>query len=169
MYEIEVGKPFVQGLTHYEEGATFSCDNSGLILRYSLSDPTKEEIASMKHGDYSFAVCELPNIMFFLAKIGNMRWTDSPYSPNLGGSFTLQEPSEGLGYNMLVVLVDAGTGIVMVIHTIGLPTTFSVKLKSSIEKYRLQPSNRTTHQDAIDAAYAKYTTDDFVSMAQYHS
>lgn len=167
MYLLKVGELFIAGVTHYQEGIKFNFDDSGAFLMYLFSSPTDKEISCIRKGDYSFKVCEFPNVMFFLSKFGSMNWEDAPYSPHLSKSFTFQTLTEGMGYGLTVVLVDAATGVLKGMRTIGLPTKFSLQLKASIERYLQQAFDNSTYLGAIDVAYAKYSVEDMVRIAQY--
>lgn len=166
--KFEVGQPFVEGVTNYQEGTNFDFDDSGARLMYSFFNPTKEEISQITKGEYNFEVCELSGLMFFLSKFGSLHWTDAPYSPHLSPSVTFQPVTEEIGYSLNVFLVDAATGILRGLRLIGLPTKFSRQLKASIERYLQQPFDENNYQNKIDEAYAKYSADELVRIADYY-
>jgi len=166
--KFEVGQPFVEGVTHYQQGIKFDFDDSGARLMYFFPNPTEEEISHIRKGEYNFKVCEFSDLMFFLSKFGILHWEDAPYSPHLSPSVTFQTVTEGMGYSLSVFLVDAATGILRGLRLIGLPTKFSRQLRASIERYRQQPFDEDSYQNKIDEAYAKYSADDLVRIADYY-
>jgi hypothetical protein len=168
MQVLEVGKLYKEGITHYQECAKFDFDNSGALLFLFLSHPTDEEILAIRKGDYGFAVCELSGVMFFLSKFGGLKWMDAPYSPHLSKSVTFQTVTDGTGYSLNVLLVDAATGVLRGMRLIGLPTKFSRQLRASIDQSLQQSFDATSYDSAIAAVYNKHSTDEMVPLAQYY-
>lgn len=145
------------------EGVTLDLSESGYTLIYRFNHPTAAEKRNLKSGAYQFKAVMLDGVLFFLSRFGNQPWCDAPFHRGLAQARSAEKPEEGNGNSLLVLLVDASTGILQTIRLIGLSHKFSMQLIELIEKHPEQaPVN---WQQTLASIFARYTTEQMVEMA----
>lgn len=159
---LEVGKLYKEGIYKYQEGIRFDFTNAGADLYIMYNSPTTKEIESIRRGNIEFGIYPSEEVLFMLFKFGNLQWMDAPYSVHLSNQLELQEPKDGLGYSLNVVLINASNGIVEVIRLIGLSTKFSIQLKKLIERQRERHFDRDQYALKLQEIYRNYKTSDLV-------
>ena len=127
--------------------------------------PTKSEIRNISDGPLEIRFVSKNEIIFALAKFGDLPWLDAPYSVHLSEPFVFQEMSKTQGFGLHIILVNAATGIIMAMRMAGLPHDFSKKLQNAIEVQRKMPFNQATYDVKLENLYRAYTTKDLVKMA----
>jgi len=158
--KLEVGKPYQEGVTRYQEGIKFDFTNSGAYLYIMFNSPTKKEIENIRNGNVEFAVYPADEVLFMLFKFGSLQWMDAPYSVHLSKDLVLQDIEEGQGYALHITLINADNGIVEVLRLIGLSTKFSQQLKKLIEKQKDMPFDINSYNLKINYIYRNYSADD---------
>lgn len=144
---LEVSKPFLPGRSYYPEGARFSLDEEGPALYLFVASPTREEVREVRKGRLSIGLLSIPPALFIPFRFGEMPWSEAVYSPHLlpeerrPGLRRLCEIrfAPGTGLLLQVVLVDASTGIVLVLRGLGLPTKLSEELLKEVKRLEESP------------------------------
>lgn len=160
LQKLEVGQQLCQPC---RDETVFNLDNSGAIFIAKFSSPTSTERNAFKNGVAQFKIAAVDGVMFFLARFGATNWMDAPYCIAYS-DFVLCRPPEGLGLTLTVVLVDASTGIVKALRTIGLSTTFSSAILDMATQ-QPTPIDRATYEKTLNQIFSRYTTNDLVDMA----
>lgn len=161
----QVGERFF--LNVYREGMFFDTDETGANLIVCFSSPTQKEIAQFDSSVRSeFRLTVKNDILFVLAKIGDLNWMDASYNPSLAPSLKPLDIDivDGNGIPMWVYLVDARTNILKAQKLIGLGTKFSKDLQ------RMAKSTMKNGQDndfnyRLQKIYNRYTTQELVGFS----
>ena len=164
MQQLEVGKPYQEGLKRIPEGRVFDVNEGGGFLRIVCDSPLDSEIKEITQGKKNLGLLEKDGIIFFLVKFGSLDWMDAPYNVARSKPFDLQElTDENKGYAVQIVLIDGMTGLVMALKLIGLPHDMSKRLKELIEKQQETPIN--DYDAVLNRIYSSYDTDDLAKLA----
>lgn len=141
---------------------TYSRTN-GYFLLISMQNPTPQEVNDIKTGDIRFGLLVVDKIIFFLAKFGNLHWSDSSYNY---WSLPPQEqtvPNISTGQRVLlqIVLVNARDSKIEVIRAVTLSPVFSQQLVTAIqEQANSTPISEAQYDSVINKVYRKYPTTD---------
>lgn len=169
----EVGKPFEDGVTSYPEGMAFDISEIGCTIVLHVNSPTAFEIKDVRTGDLTLAIVEMDEVIFVTTNFGSSLQMEPPFNINLSQLRTLtgnvkaipEEPPEGKGYQLIIFLVDASSGIINGIRQIGLSWLFSKELKGAIERQDKFPFNREVYEAKIDKIYQEVKNGTLVSKA----
>ena len=163
----KVGKTFLPALG-IGEGVRFGIDSAGLTLMYMFSNPTRQEIKSMKSGTrFEIRFITIDGILWILSKCGSLNWTDAPYNPRLLGSAAGPiSIADGEGLSLLLMMLDADNAVVKSLRYIGLGTEFSRHLLAETFKLREQPMSRKDAEESIKRTMLSHTTDNIAEMAK---
>lgn len=162
--KLELGKLFNEGVTKYKEGIVFDIDDKGSNLIIRFNTPSNSEIKAIKQGKLKCGYYTEGEAIFMLFKFEGIQWMDAPYSVKLSKNSTkIQDINDGQGLALNIYLIDANTGVLKSMRLVGLPTAFSRKLKSVVERQRLM-SFENYHQ-TINTVYMKYPTKKLVDYA----
>jgi hypothetical protein len=165
MQKLKVGQLLQEGKTKYQEGVIFDFQQAGPLLYLFFNSPTETEIESIKKGEFEIGFYQKDEVIFIMAKFQGMPWMDAPYSVHLSQPFEFQEITEGKGFGLTTLLVDANTGILKAIRYSGLSTEFSRKLRIAIENQKNISWDERSYNQKIDMIYDNYSTDDLVRRA----
>ena len=129
---IEIGKPFQEGLTCYLEGSVFEFNSKGCFLLIAYSLMTEDEIRSFYNGSVEFNIGVYYDIIFFAKKIEGLRgWSYSAYNYHLVDP-EFKPPFEYIlenkGFKVQMMLVDANIGILRGTRSVDLSPELSSKL-----------------------------------------
>lgn len=162
MAVFEIGQPSPLGNT-IPEGAICDIDDSGLLVVMNFGVPTLDERAAFKTGaPYEFRLVRLRGVLFLLARLGSMPWTDMPYSPHLSKCSEFQFPAPNTGYATTTVLIDSRSHIVRGLRLIGLSTSFSAKLYEEVVADLQKPFDHAEYLQSINDVYNAYSTKDML-------
>lgn len=168
-YVTEVGKLFIPGKTRYKEGVYFEHTGTGPCLVFALHKPTAQEVEAAKKGRVELALYGDPPVLFLLHRIrGLEQWSDSPFSIRLYKDKEFNLPrrfEEGEGWGLQIVLVDAGTGILLALRVVGTSTRFANELRAAIMRQYEAPFTIEAYHAKIDEVYRKYTSQDLLALA----
>jgi len=165
MQKLEVGQLLQEGKTKYQEGVIFDFQQAGPLLYLFFNSPTDAEIESVKKGKFEIRFYQKDEVIFILTKFQGIPWMDAPYSIHLSQPFEFQEITEGKGFGLTTLLVDANTGILKAIRYSGLSTEFSQKLRIAIENQKSIPWDADAYHKKINMIFGNYSTDDLVNRA----
>lgn len=111
MHEFKVGELFDKNKTNYPEGCIFDITDSGANLFIYFKNPTMKEIESCKKGAATFKFIKLDSVIFFLAKLGELKTLDCPYSIHLSKHLSkINYPEDNMGLNLTIYLINAANG-----------------------------------------------------------
>lgn len=162
--KFEVGKPFEEGVTWYQEETRFEFNESGPVLLVFLKSPTEKEIEAFRAGDVKIGFYEMENIIFLLFKFGGLPWIDAPYSIHLSAEFQPANIEKGKGYGLQIFLIDAASGILKVIRLIGMGTEWSRRFREAILKQKAAPFDPYEYNKKIERIYLSYSTKKMVDI-----
>lgn len=162
LYVVEVGKPYMKGIESYQEGVRFNFSNVGGYLFIVYDTPTQDEIKNIRKGKIKTTILPIEEVLFLFFKFGSLPYMDAPYTVHLSRPFNFFELTEGIGYNLKIILVDGRTGIVKAIRIVGFPTELSLKLRELIENQKKMYFDLNDYYRKINQIYSLYSTDDLV-------
>lgn len=166
MLEFKVGEAFPLPPVK-EEGAVFSVEPYSMMLIYRYDQPTAEEIAEFKEGDYQLAVTELRRVMFILSKFGKLSWSDCAYSSQLSqSSKNLPELQEGhRGYSVDAFLVDCHDNTLKAHRLIRMNPDFSRKFRMLLMDDQQKEFDLQAYEQAVSNVYRMYSTKDLLKLS----
>lgn len=142
-------------------------DLGGLMLMYFLNEPNiLERIAFRSEAEFQITFTPISQVGFFGVKIGEMEWSDCAFSPCIYDEAPeFVEPEQNMGYPINLMLIDASTGTLMEIRTIGLGHAFSKMFRNWCLESLKQPISRTQYHDTVQRVYSRYSTKELVERA----
>ncbi len=163
-FEIGVPIPEYKGI---DDGIRVDFDENGMFCLVTMDKPTEKEVAAFKSTQPAkMAITFANGLLFFLFKFGDLSWMDAPHNPYITKkAFNLQEPSEGQGLAMMVVLIDTSTGAPMSIRLIGLPTDATKEIRKIFSKMKDTPMDSMKYDVNIQIAMASYRTEELLRYA----
>lgn len=165
MQNLEIGKPYKEGLKQIPEGIVFNFNQDGGFLRIIFDSPLDSEIRDINEGKIKLGLLEEAGIIFFFIKFGKLPWMDAPYNVEFSQPFELKEPMDPeTGYTLQIVLIDGMTGIVQAIKLIELPYEMSKLFKELVEKQKKIPIK--DYDNVLNRIYSKYETEALVEEAE---
>jgi hypothetical protein len=170
MHVTKVGEQFISGKINWTEGAYFEYAESGPYLIFAFRNPSKKEIEGAREGKVELALYEAPPILWILHRVhGIEQWSDNPFNIRHydgKGNFDWSEPiEEGKGIGLNIMLVEAGTGILLVQRLIGLSTKFSIELREAILRQLEQPFSLQNFNDIVKKTYSNFTSKELLQRA----
>lgn len=157
----------VDSFKTYQEAVKFDIADDGAIMQVFFNGPTQDEICQFNVGNnFELRFSEIRGVMIFTVKIGNLNWMDAPYSPHLSKNLTkLESPSNGMGLNLTLMLIDSLTGEIKHIRLLGLSENFTRKLFDVVAKQAMKEFDRGEYLQTINRIYAMYPTAKIVKMS----
>jgi hypothetical protein len=137
MHKYEVGKPYIEGRTRWEETADYNYRGGEHELRLFLKTPSAEEIEMIRFGLSRFALAVTGPVIWLAFKFGDLPWSDASFNIHLVPDPERQPPpplTREQGRALLnVILVDADTGIVQALRLVSFSPAFSNALHKAIQ------------------------------------
>lgn len=171
MQTIAVGQQFVQGRTSWPEGAEYNYTTTGHELKLFFSSPTEAEIRAARRGEMNLAIyVELPLIEICYEIKGLVDWSDAPYTwhvvpqehRSLPSKFTPEQRAL-----LLVLLIDADTGILRAIRQVSMTPDATKLLHSAIADQASSEWNEPEYMATLNKLYKDAPTAwDIVKKAQ---
>jgi hypothetical protein len=170
MHILEVGKPYVQGVTKWPEASEYLYSVNGHELRLFYNSPSIAEIEGAKSGKAEFALYVQLPVIIFLHKIAPAHdWADCPYtfwrvpdthrqSPDLASR---TPESRAL---LQITLVNARTGILKALRATTLSVEMTQKLEEAIAAQATMAYTHSYFDEAVQRAQSIYTP---AQMAHY--
>ncbi len=165
MQKLEVGSPF-SGTIPSQDQVQFDFLQSGAVCILFYSEPSSNEVQSIKNGLFQAELLELEDIIFMLFRFGTLNWIDCPYTVYLSKPFQFAELEEGMGFALQIILVDRRTTTIKALRLIGLEHDFSKRLFETIERQKKLPFDLNVYNRTLDQIYKKFQTDDLVKLAK---
>jgi hypothetical protein len=168
MYKLEVGKPFISGISSYEELPQYSCRNGLHLLVIPLANIRPIEQEAITEGAAYFAFTVMGDVLVFQYRFGRaLAWSDSAYN-----WYLVPEDERGLpdepGPNehalMSVVLVEATNGLVAGLRVLSLSPTFASELRGVLAQQSRRPKPADFVQQA-QRIFNRYSSSQLREMA----
>lgn len=136
MHAFEVGKPYIEGKTRWEEAADYNFRGGEHELRLFFNNPNPQEVEMIRFGLSRFALAVTGPVIWLAFKFGDLPWSDASFSIHLVPEAERQPPPpltrEQQRALLNVILVDAATGIVKVLRAVSFSPSFSNALHKAI-------------------------------------
>lgn len=145
------------------DGLFLNIDSAGILLLCRMDRPTSNERRAFdSRQPVKIGMGTLHGILVWTVAFGNLNTMDCTYSPQIvSAPPDLENPEEGDGYALTVILADGSTGEIKKLRLIGLPHDFSVAMKRMYDEIKNQ---QTDYRRSIAAIYS-YTTDQLDDMS----
>ena len=158
---LQVGKPYIVGRENWPEGVEYNYRSGCHELRMFFAESSKEEVRAIRHGECEFGLVVEGPVIFFLYRFGSaVRWSDAPYSWHLvpGSERTLPEEEGPETRAVLqVVLVEAGSGRVLVLRAVSFSPAFTLALHDAIRRQASSPwPGDAAYKAELAGAYGRY-------------
>jgi hypothetical protein len=145
LYKYEVGELYKEGVTSYpNDGCVFDFTKTGCILTIFMKSPNETEINDIRTGAVKAAIFTYENVIMLLFKFGSQPWYDAPFTVHKTspGTFSSEEKEfePGVGFSLMVILVDGDTGRIAVLRLIGATTAFSNELIRAAKEQLAMPA-----------------------------
>ena len=140
---LQVGKPYIETKRHWPEGIDYNFRSGQHELRIFYRTPGRSEIETIARGDARFSLSVIgPNIILSF-KFDGLGWQDASYNWHLvpEDQRILPElpknPEERA--TLVIILIDAETGIVKALRYASFSTRFTQKLHEAIIEQSQKP------------------------------
>lgn len=171
---LAVGKLYKPGQTSWPVCVDYNYTTNGHELRLFWNQMAKQEIMEVKKGRAEFALFIDQRVMWLCFKFGTMPWSDQPFNIQLVPQDIRALPQEleaNQRASLVILLVDADTGILKAIRSLTFSPAFSVALHKAISEQCREPVpswllNTQEYTAFINSTYDKYPyPDDMVRKA----
>ena len=155
-----------------EDGCVFEYDDGGPFIKMFFDRPTEKEIEDVRHGKLQMGYYVRDNVIFIVAKFGNIEWVDMPFNirryerlatSTLDLSLTFKE-KEGL--SILIMMVDSHDGTIKALRQISSSHRFAVGLMKEMVAQTSMPYNDIDFQMTINSVYAALMPEDIAARAE---
>lgn len=153
---------------HGTDGCVMEYQNvGGLTLLYFLNEPNiLERMAFRYDSDFQITFTPISRVGFFGIRVGEMEWSDCAFSPCIyAPAPVFAEVIPGQGYPINLLLIDATTGTLMEIRTIGLGHEFSKQFRQWCLQCLKDPISNDHYHNIVNQVYQSYSTNELVRRA----
>lgn len=153
------------GYQQRPEGTLFDLRDDGAIFIVLFNKPTNDEVKQFQSdSNFEIRFTEIYNEIVLTTKIGNLNWMDVFYNPHLSLNLTkLQEPQDGQGLGLTLMLLDARDGKIMAMRLLGLSENFTHKFFKSVRDLKEKSFNKEIHERNL-INIQKYTSKELTKM-----
>jgi hypothetical protein len=158
MHRLAVGEPYHPTTRQWPETPHLRLTTAGCELAVFFTSPTTREVEAVQRGKTKFAWIDSEHTAVLAFRFGDgVPWSDTPYTPHHEHSDTPAGLPAGEGHLVVVVvLVDAGTGIVRAIRAVTWPPRFVGTVRRSVDRLLAVPFSPEAADAALAALYARY-------------
>jgi hypothetical protein len=158
MHRLAVGEPYRPTVRQWPETPHLRLATGGCELALFFATPTAREVQAVRRGKAQFAWVDSEHAAVLAFRFGDgVPWSDAPYTPHREHPDTPAGLPEGDGHLMVVVvLVDAATGIVRAIRGVTWPPRFVAAVRRSVDRMLATPFSPQAADAALEALYARY-------------
>ena len=138
------------------DGLFLNIDSAGILLLCRMDRPTSNERRAFNSSQpIKIGMGTLHGILVWTVGFGDLQAMDCTYSPQIvPAPPELENPEEGQGYAMTVILADGATGRIEKLRLIGLPHDFSIAMKKMYDEIR---NRQIDYRKSIAAIYSQTT------------
>jgi len=176
MGNYEVGRPFDPSRTTWPETVTYSYRNGRHELVAFRRRPSMAEIEALTEGPSEFALYVDGDLLLLLYRFHSLEldpvidWSDSPFTIHRVPENERQLPPDAPGRGQLhVLLIDAGTGLVIGERTLTLDETFMTALHNAIREQAGRPWSSGDYERTLRQLYSRHRTGEIARLAQFRS
>jgi hypothetical protein len=167
LHKLEVGKPYYPRRTVWGEGADYNYRSGVHELRIFLARPTRSKVEAIRSGPVEFGFFAEPMGLMLVTQFGSRLSFDCSYSwhrmAEVTGDRTLPpaavETSPALRALMGIILVEATSGVVLVLRAVTFSPEFTRSLHRAITDQAGASYDRAEHQRWADGMTARHSTD----------
>lgn len=156
MYKLQVGKPYIDGITRYDEIPQYDCRGGSHWLIMPLANIQRIEQEAITTGTAHFAFTTIGDVLIFQYRFGTaVAWSDCAYNWYLIPEEQRQlpiDPGDDGRVLLSVILIEATNGLVAGLRLVTLSTTFATELRQAL----LLQANRPEPQDFAQQAHAVF-------------
>ena len=130
-------------------------------LGVAFPEITNSEISSLLYGDISSAITVIDGLLFFLFRIGQNFWWDTPYEPRFlsAPSYYRENYESGTGAPLILLIMDSTTGELKKMRMVGLGTSLTIRLHSICNLLDIRrPIDKAAYDKQLAAIYKKYAS-----------
>ena len=150
------------------EGVIFDYDETGPRLRIFMPDPTEDEIRTVIQEACMFKLVTFGSVIFLLARFGDMKWMDAPYSIHLlrpEDRKLCAEFFDGRRYGLMVTLIDSNRNVQCGGRLVTWNPDFSGIFHHLVKRQLECQFSRLEHDETIRNIYATTTSANMASQA----
>jgi hypothetical protein len=158
MHRLAVGEPYHPTTRQWPETPHLRLTTDGCELALFFRSPTPREVAAVQRGKAKFAWIDSEHTAVLAFRFDDgVPWSDTPYTPHREHTDTPAGLPPGDGHLLVVVvLVDAATGIVRAIRAVTWPPRFAGAVRRSLDRLLAAPFSPQAADAALEALYARY-------------
>lgn len=132
---------------------------TNVVLSIAYQGLMAREVRAFTYGEVRFAWVDSEQVALLAFKLGDLPWADCPFDPKLVTAEGWERPRlEPAGHAMLMILIEADTGIVAAMRVIGLAGDFVAAMAATVRRMLVTPYDVAAHDAALDALYERYAT-----------
>jgi hypothetical protein len=171
MEYLEVGKPYNPNRQEWHETVQYNFRGQHHELVLFFNSPSSREVEAVKRGSSEFALTVEPPLIVLCYRFGDgIPWSDAPYSYHLvpadeRGLPVQVDAASGSRAFLLVLLVDAETGILRAIRQVSFSPEFTDQLHRAIREQALSTWDEAEYDLALSDLYRYRSTEDLVKTA----
>lgn len=136
MHLLKVGKPYIDGRKGWPETVEYNFRRGEHELRMFLRSPSNEEVEAVARAECEFALVYEAPVIIVLSRFGlAIPWREAPFSWYLvpESERVLPDPKTNrTPMQLLVILVEASSGIVLATRALRLTVEFTSALHAAI-------------------------------------
>jgi len=165
---LAIGQPYDPSVKSWPEGCHYNYDVAGHSLHYFYDKPTSLEVSSIQAGQAQFGLYIHGPVIFLLHQFGDMPWNYAPYNwwRVSQESREIPEVSDEIHALLKVIMVDTDTCLIAALRALTFSAPFTRRLHEAIMSQSERPQGQALHDEIIYDVYARYTTEDLVTMAE---
>ena len=167
LHALKVGKPYAPRRRSWSEGADYNFRSGAHELRIFLARPTRSEVEAIRSGPVDFGFFTEPMGLFLITQFGSRLSFDCSYHwqrmAEVTGDRMLPPPSEetspALRALVAIILVEATSGVVLVLRAVTFSPEFTRAIDRSIADQAAGPYDPAGHREWADGMTARLSTD----------
>jgi hypothetical protein len=167
LHALEVGKPYDPRRRSWPEGADYNFRSGGHELRIFLAGARPREVEAIRSGPVEFGFFAEPMGLFLITQFGSRLSFDCSYHwqrmAEATGDRTLPpaslETSPALRALVAIVLIEATSGVVLVLRTVTFSPEFTRAIDRAISDQAAGPYDPAGHREWADEMTGRHSTD----------
>ncbi|MBF9135232.1 hypothetical protein I0C86_41010 [Plantactinospora sp. S1510] len=157
MHAYRVGGLYNASRTSWNEGTYLRFTAAGPELILFFARPSAKEIADLRRGAPWFAWIDSEHVGLLAFKFGTaIPWSDAPYHPGRESEPVTFDHQGDNHLLLLVLLVDADTGIIRAMRQVTWPPAFAQRVARSIRRMSATPYSERAFDLALNQLYRQW-------------
>lgn len=158
-----IGQPFDK--TMPGDGAIFEMIDGQCVLVIGLSGISKTEREAVDHGTMQVGINVIDGILFICVNCNKVLFFEAPFHAGLYPEFALEPVPAGMGYPVLIILVENQTNIIRAMRVVGLDHQISKILYREAQKQRKLSICKDDYDEKLNQVYAKYESGEIMKQS----